>query len=198
MAIILGNYEQSKRIAEMKNNNAYESAMTLFRSLGAELLKFQKDLNDMRDTYHYVKNDDSEFSSTLWNYLCGYTYKDIKNHKDGHYLSQRKVDMCSNFGVRAEHLNNPNVNGYYTITLSPTYGLVLYTHYNGCGFGKDIPFRKAEEYIAELPQLVKNYDKVMEIINGYNKSMEELIKYFPHYRDKFFEVVSKREWDYRV
>lgn len=70
MAVILGNYNENKRLDCVKNNTAHNVKLTTIKELVSNMDGLVQLANDIYDTYIYIRKDDDKFAKQLWRLLC--------------------------------------------------------------------------------------------------------------------------------
>ena len=169
MAVILGNYNENKRLDCVKNNTAHNVKLTTIKELVSNMDGLVQLANDIYDTYIYIRKDDDKFAKQLWNLLC-------RNRANG-------IEINSYFAWSAK------IGGYAYLS---RYGVSIYHQsikdqlmgHFGCD-EKDLYRGK-----ALLLEYLDNYYVEDKILDKIIEELQVLIASFETYANDFFNSVS--------
>jgi hypothetical protein len=169
MAVILGNFNENKKLKEIKENVAHNFKLQTIKRLISELEPQVEIAKDIYDTFCYIKNIDNEFAKKLWKSLCRNNANgiDINSYFSwqvgyGHYalLSRHGVGVCHQ-DIRDK--------------LMDRFGLSEFDVYHGK---------------APLDVFVSEFDVKDEILDKIIEDLQVFITSFKKYADDFFSSVS--------
>lgn len=176
MAVILGNFNESKNLKLLKENVARNIKLETIKRLISELEPQVKMAQDIYDTYVYVENVDDEFAKKLWTLLC-------RNAKNNARHNANKIDINSYFSWQV---------GYGHYALLSRYGISVYHQ----DFKKKLMerFGLSEEDVfrgkAPLDVFMSEYDLKDEILDKIIEELQVFLTSFKEYADVFFSSVS--------
>lgn len=176
MAVILGNFNESKNLKLIKENVAHNIKLETIKQLISELEPQVKIAQDIYDTFCYIKNIDNEFADRLWTLLC-------RNAKDNARYNANKIDINSYFSWQV---------GYGHYALLSRYGISVYHQ----DFKKKLMerFGLSEEEVfrgkAPLEVFVSEYDLKDEILDKIIEELQVFLTSFKEYANVFFSSVS--------
>ena len=174
MAVILGNYNENKRLDCVKNNTAHNVKLTTIKELVSNMDGLVQLANDIYDTYCYIRKDDNEFAKQLWNLLC----RNRARHIDiNSYFAWGAIGsdeyLCSHV-----YLSRYGVSIYHQSIKDQLMG-----HF-GCD-EKDLYRGK-----ALLLEYLDNYYVEDKILDKIIEELQVLIASFETYANDFFNSVS--------
>lgn len=169
MAVILGNFNENKKLKEIKENVAHNFKLQTIKELISELEPQIKMAQDIYDTYHHISKIDKVFADKLWTLLCRNKVNGISinsyfsweiGYENHVLLSRHGVGVC---------------NQYYREKIMDRFGLSQ----EGVFRGK-----------APLDVFVSEYDYKDEILDKIIEELQVFITSFKKYADDFFSSVS--------
>ena len=169
MAVILGNYNENKRLDCVKNNTAHNVKLTTIKELVSNMDDLVQLANDIYDTYIYIRKDDDKFAKQLWHLLC-------RNRANG-------IEINSYFSWGAKIGSHAYLSIYGVAIYHQSIKEKLIDHY-GCD-EKDLYRGK-----ALLLDYLDNYYVNDEILDKIIEELQVLIASFKTYATDFFNSVS--------
>ena len=169
MAVILGNYNENKRLDCVKNNTAHNVKLTTIKELVSNMDDLVQLANDIYDTYIYIRKDDDKFAKQLWRLLC-------RNRANG-------IEINSYFSWGAKIGSHAYLSIYGVAIYHQSIKEKLIDHY-GCD-EKDLYRGK-----ALLLDYLDNYYVNDEILDKIIEELQVLIASFETYANDFFNSVS--------
>ena len=169
MAVILGNYNENKRLDCVKNNTAHNVKLTTIKELVANMDGLVQLANDIYDTYIYIRKDDDKFAKQLWRLLC-------RNRANG-------IEINSYFAWSAK------IGGYAYLS---RYGASIYNSSIQGTLKKHFGFTEQELYSGKalLLEYLDNYYVEDKILDKIIEELQVLIASFETYANDFFNSVS--------
>ena len=169
MAVILGNYNENKRLDCVKNNTAHNVKLTTIKELVSNMDGLVQLANDIYDTYIYIRKDDDKFAKQLWRLLC-------RNRANG-------IEINSYFAWSAK------IGGYAYIS---RYGASIYNSSIQGTLKKHFGFTEQELYSGKalLLDYLDNCDVEDRILDKIIEELQVLIASFETYANDFFNSVS--------
>lgn len=169
MAVILGNYNENKRLDCVKNNTAHNVKLTTIKELVSNMDDLVQLANDIYDTYIYIRKDDDKFAKQLWRLLC-------RNRANG-------IEINSYFAWSAK------IGGYAYIS---RYGVSIYNSSIQGTLKKHFGFTEQELYCGKalLLDYLDNCDVSDRILDKIIEELQVLIASFETYANDFFNSVS--------
>ena len=169
MAVILGNYNENKRLDCVKNNTAHNVKLTTIKELVSNMDDLVQLANDIYDTYIYIRKDDDKFAKQLWHLLC-------RNRANG-------IEINSYFSWGAKIGSHAYLSIYGVAIYHQSIKEKLIDHY-GCD-EKDLYRGK-----ALLLDYLDNYYVNDETLDKIIEELQVLIASFKTYATDFFNSVS--------
>lgn len=176
MAVILGNFNENKKLKELKENVAHNFKLETIKKLISELEPQVKIAQDIYDTYHYIKSIDNEFADKLWHFLC-------RNAKDNARYKANKIDINSYFSWEIGYENHVLLSRHGVGVCNQYYREKLMERF---GLSKEDVFRGK----APLNVFVSEYDYKDEILDKIIEELQVFLTSFKKYADDFFSCVS--------
>ena len=169
MAVILGNYNENKRLDCVKNNTAHNVKLTTIKELVSNMDDLVQLANGIYDTYIYIRKDDDKFAKQLWHLLC-------RNRANG-------IEINSYFSWGAKIGSHAYLSIYGVAIYHQSIKEKLIDHY-GCD-EKDLYRGK-----ALLLDYLDNYYVNDETLDKIIEELQVLIASFKTYATDFFNSVS--------
>ena len=169
MAVILGNYNENKRLDCVKNNTAHNVKLTTIKELVSNMDGLVQLAKDIYDTYCYIRKDDDKFAKQLWRLLC-------RNRANG-------IEINSYFAWSAK------IGGYAYLS---RYGASIYNSSIQGTLKKHFGFTEQELYSGKalLLDYLDNCDVEDRILDKIIEELQVLIASFETYANDFFNSVS--------
>ena len=169
MAVILGNYNENKRLDCVKNNTAHNVKLTTIKELVSNMDGLVQLAKDIYDTYCYIRKDDDKFAKQLWRLLC-------RNRANG-------IEINSYFAWSAK------IGGYAYLS---RYGASIYNSSIQGTLKKHFGFTEQELYSGKalLLDYLDNCDVEDRILDKIIEELQVLIASFETYANDFFNGVS--------
>lgn len=169
MAVILGNYNENKRLDCVKNNTAHNVKLTTIKELVSNMDGLVQLANDIYDTYIYIRKDDDKFAKQLWRLLC-------RNRANG-------IEINSYFAWSAK------IGGYAHLS---RYGVSIYNFTIQGTLKEHFGFTEQELYCGKalLLDYLDNCDVSDRILDKIIEELQVLIASFETYANDFFNSVS--------
>lgn len=169
MAVILGNFNENKKLKEIKENVAHNIKLQTIKELISELEPQIKMAQDIYDTYHHISKIDREFADKLWTLLCRNKVNGIRiNSYFSWEIGYENYALLSRHGVGV-------YKQYYREKIMERFGLSQEDIYRGK---------------ASLDAFVSEFDISDEILDKIIEELQIFITSFKSYADDFFGSVS--------
>lgn len=169
MAVILGNFNENKKLKEIKENVAHNFKLQTIKELISELEPQIKMAQDIYDTYHHISKIDGEFADKLWTLLCRNKVNGIRiNSYFSWEIGYENYALLSRHGVGVYHQ-------YYREKIMERFGLSQENVYRGK---------------ASLEVFLEKFDISDEILDKIINELQVFITSFKSYADVFFSSVS--------
>lgn len=176
MAVILGNFNENKKLKLLKENVARNIKLETIKKLISELEPQVKIAQDIYDTFCYIKSIDNEFAEKLWTLLC-------RNAKDNARYKANKIDINSYFSWEIGYENHVLLSRHGVGVCNQYYREKLMERF---GLSKEDVFRGK----APLDVFVSEYDYKDEILDKIIEELQVFLTSFKKYADDFFSCVS--------
>ena len=176
MAVILGNFNENKKLKEIKENVAHNFKLETIKKLISELEPQVKMAQDIYDTYHHISKIDGEFADKLWNFLR-------RNAKDNARYKANKIDINSYFSWEI---------GYEYYVLLSRHGVGVYKQYYREQIMERFGLSQEDVYRgkASLEVFLEKFDISDEILDKIIEELQVFLTSFKKYADDFFSCVS--------
>lgn len=173
MALVLGKFIVNKTINDANNALVREMTLNAIENLIEKLSPQINRIQDMYDTYWFVKDQDEEFAGQLWSLLC--------NLKDRNNDYRVNIDSYFGFGINSS--STVRLTRYGVSFRIRSMEEKIKAKYNITD--KDLRWGK---------HLLKNYIRDFELDDDLlNTILNELLAFSTHFdafANKFFESVS--------
>lgn len=169
MAVILGNFNENKKLKEIKENVAHNFKLQTIKELISELEPQIKLAQDIYDTYYHISDIDGEFANRLWKLLC-------RNKVNG-------ISINSYFSWEI---------GYEYYVLLSRHGVGVYKQYYREEIMERFGLSQEDVYRgkASLEVFLEKFDISDEILDKIIEELQVFITSFKKYADDFFSSVS--------
>lgn len=169
MAVILGNFNENKKLKEIKENVAHNFKLQTIKELISELEPQVKLAQDIYDTYHHISKIDGEFANRLWTLLCRNKVNGISiNSYFSWEIGYENYVLLSRHGVGVDKQ-------YYREKIMERFGLSQEDVYRGK---------------ASLEVFLEKFDISDEILDKIIEELQVFLTSFKKYADDFFSSVS--------